>query len=185
MGITTRCTGCGATSLDGVLTHADSCLAKKPATITLENKLPPIAIQFDTPEEQKKFEAKLKKGGAFGLPVLPADSVHPPLSKNPSPSKGLLKATSPINPTSTNIDSQIDDILSQAEDVQHEKRLIKDLIATITEEAEVRGRIAELWNPALGIPENEKAIRERIKQLNDHLANTNNQSRSSDGKSNL
>jgi len=62
MSITTRCIECGATTIDGVLSHADLCSAAQTNSITLESRIPPIEIRFDTKAEQDKFMRQLSRG---------------------------------------------------------------------------------------------------------------------------
>lgn len=60
MSITSRCNGCGATSLGGVLNHMPSCPAQKPKLIT-GGIMPAVTITFDNPEEATQFIENLKQ----------------------------------------------------------------------------------------------------------------------------
>jgi hypothetical protein len=64
--ITSRCTACNATTLDGVLTHAKGCIAAKPQ-IMYHTPLPAIELHFDSLEEQEKWLENLKSGGGSTL----------------------------------------------------------------------------------------------------------------------
>lgn len=60
--IRSRCTKCGASTVDGVLSHADSCTAVTPPTITTESRTPAIELTFDSKAEQQAFMDKLAGG---------------------------------------------------------------------------------------------------------------------------
>lgn len=66
--ITSRCTECSASSIDGVLTHADTCSATKPNVITAESREPAIELKFDSPTEQQAFMDKLTQGNGLITP---------------------------------------------------------------------------------------------------------------------
>lgn len=55
--ITSRCTECSATTLDGVLTHTDKCSANNflPKVSTDYLRPPAIELRFDSKEEQDNF----------------------------------------------------------------------------------------------------------------------------------
>ena len=63
--ITSRCTECGVSSVDGVLTHALTCssTALKPQYGT-EIRPPALELRFDSPQEQQAWLDKFKTGSA-------------------------------------------------------------------------------------------------------------------------
>lgn len=62
--ITSRCTECQQTMLDGVLKHLESCTAKSfERGYYIDTARPPaIRIEFDSATEQKEWMDNLKKG---------------------------------------------------------------------------------------------------------------------------
>lgn len=61
--ITSKCTECGATMLDGVLKHSKECSANKfLPQVGYELRPPAIELHFDSLEEQEAWLNRLKNG---------------------------------------------------------------------------------------------------------------------------
>lgn len=72
--ITSRCTECGATSLDGVLRHSESCTASIMAPKSGFGYLPPATeLIFSSKKDQKAFMTKL--GSSTGGTNLPTEDA--------------------------------------------------------------------------------------------------------------
>ena len=63
--INTRCTECGATMLDGVLTHTEKCSANNFLPRVGQMVRPPsIELSFDSAEEKEQWLKGLKAGSS-------------------------------------------------------------------------------------------------------------------------
>jgi len=68
MSITIRCTECGVTSQDGLLSHLDTCSANKFLPIIGHGMMPPATeLVFGSEAERKKFMRNLNKPGGTKL----------------------------------------------------------------------------------------------------------------------
>lgn len=66
--ITSRCTECGATTLDGVLKHSDKCTATALQGITGYGMIPPATeIIFSSEKAKTKFYKNLNQGQGSDL----------------------------------------------------------------------------------------------------------------------
>lgn len=80
--IKSRCTECGAATVDGILNHAYKCTAATPPTITTESRMPAIELTFDSKAEQQAFMDKLAEGSDL-KPSDPDSPSGPSESPNP------------------------------------------------------------------------------------------------------